>query len=47
MKRLIVAVLLASLAAPVWADEQSGMDRQLTTVSDPWANDHNFIAPPQ
>ena len=45
MKRLIVAVLLALLAAPVFADEQSGMDRELTTVSDVWSNDHNFVAP--
>ena len=48
MKRFIVAVLLAVLAAPVFASEQDGMDRQLTTVSDPvWATDYNFIAPPQ
>jgi hypothetical protein len=47
MKRLIVAVVLALLAAPVVANEQDGMDRQLTTVSDSWSNDHNFIAPPQ
>jgi hypothetical protein len=40
MKRLIIAVLLAVLAAPVFAsDEQSG--------SNPFANDHNFNAPPQ
>jgi hypothetical protein len=48
MKRLVLAALLAVLAAPVLAaDEQSGMDRELTTVSNPFANDHNFTAPPQ
>ena len=47
MKRLIVAVVLALLAAPVVANEEDGMDRQLTTISDSWSNDHNFIAPPQ
>jgi hypothetical protein len=48
MKRLILAALLAVLAAPVLAaDEQSGMDRELTTVSDVWSNDHNFVAPAQ
>ena len=48
MKHLVLAALLAVLAAPVLAsDEQSGMDRELTTVSDPFANDHNFAAPPQ
>jgi hypothetical protein len=47
MKRLTLAVLLAVLAAPVFADEQSGMDRELTTVSDVFSTDHNFIAPPQ
>ena len=47
MKRLTLAVLLAVLAAPVFADEQSGMDRQLTTISDVWSTDFNFIAPPQ
>jgi hypothetical protein len=48
MKRLILAVLFAVLAAPVLAaDEQSGMDRELTTVSNPFANDHNFTAPAQ
>jgi uncharacterized protein YdeI (BOF family) len=47
MKRLIVAVVLALLVVPAVANEQDGMDRQLTTVSDSWSNDHNFIAPPQ
>jgi hypothetical protein len=47
MKRLIVTVVLALLAAPVVANEQDGMDRQLTTVSESWSNDHNFISPPQ
>jgi hypothetical protein len=39
MKRLIIAVLLAVLAAPVFASDES--------VSNPFANDHNFNAPPQ
>jgi hypothetical protein len=47
MKRLILAVLLAALALPAFADEQSGMERQLTTISDTWSNDFNFVAPPQ
>jgi hypothetical protein len=45
MKRLTIAVLLALLAAPVLAEEQRGMDRELTTVSDVWSSDHNFVAP--
>src|SRR5438105_11849356 len=47
MKRLTLAVLLAVLALPAFADEQAGMDRQLTTISDVWSSDFNFIAPPQ
>jgi hypothetical protein len=47
MKRLTLAVLLAVLALPAFADDQAGMDRQLTTISDVWSNDFNFVAPPQ
>jgi hypothetical protein len=42
MKRLIAAVLagLAVLATPVFADDRSEQ-------SAAFANDHNFVAPPQ
>lgn len=76
MKRIIVAVSFAVLAAPAFAAEvtlpyeQSQVDRRLPDVRDPvvserasagasvvttgtdrasgpWADDYNFIAPPQ
>lgn len=47
MKRLIIAVVLGLLAAPVLAAEDGGMDRQLTTIADSWSTDHNFLAPAQ
>ena len=40
MKRLVIAVLLAVLAAPVFASDEQA-------VSNAFANDHNFTAPPQ
>jgi hypothetical protein len=45
MKRLTALVVLALLAAPALAQDPTGMDRPLTTISDPWCADHNFIAP--
>jgi hypothetical protein len=47
MKRLILAIVLAALALPAFADDQSGMDRPLTTISDAWSTDFSFVAPPQ
>ena len=40
MKRLVIAVLLAMLAAPVFASDDQ-------PVSNAFADDHNFVAPPQ
>jgi len=54
MKRHIVAIALAVLAAPALAQESgeisTGQSVNLTTGSlatGPWANDYHFIAPAQ
>lgn len=43
MKRLIAVVLLAVLAAPVYASDRAEEDGMKSV----WQTDHNFIAPPQ
>lgn len=43
MKRILAAVLLATLTLPVLGADPMQADR--ATTANPWASDHNFIAP--
>jgi hypothetical protein len=45
MRRIIIALALVVFAAPVLADEPSASAG--ATATGAWAQDHNFISPPQ
>lgn len=45
MKRILAAVLLAAFALPVLGAPSNLAQSDGGTTANPWARDHNFIAP--